>query len=57
MGGGPDVVTEGECEELPAVVRGVGGDAAQFLLIEQLVLVVQQRRVGQMDPGNGACRR
>src|SRR5262245_32451546 len=52
MGGRPDVVTEGQCEELPAVVTGVGGDAAQFLLIEQLVFIVQRRCVGQMDPGN-----
>jgi len=53
MGGGPDVVTKGEGEELPAVVTGIGSDAAHFLFVEQLVLIVQRRRVGQVDPGDG----
>src|ERR1700722_12328811 len=51
--GGPDVVAVCELQELPAVGPGVGRDAAQFLLVEQLALVVQRRGVGQVDPGHG----
>ena len=40
-------------EELLAVGPGVGGDAAQPALLEQLAVVVQRRDVGQPDPGDG----
>src|ERR1700745_4077114 len=53
MRGGPDAVPDSEREEFPAVVPGVGGDTAQFLLIEQLAFIVERRCVGQVDPGNG----
>jgi hypothetical protein len=39
-------------EEVAAVLPGVGGDAAQRTLVEQVVLVVEGRHVGQVDPGD-----
>src|SRR5262249_42779828 len=43
----------GQAEELLAVTAGVRGDAAQRALLEQVLLVVQRRYVGQVDSRDG----
>jgi hypothetical protein len=43
----------GEGEELAAVGAGVGGDAAEVLLVEEVPLVVQRRDLGDVDAGQG----
>src|SRR5262245_11999982 len=42
-------VFAGETKELSAVVSGVGGDAANLSLVEQVSLVVQGRDVAEVD--------
>jgi hypothetical protein len=51
-GRGADAEPPGQSEELLAVASGVGGDATQPPLLEQLVGVVQRRNVRQPDPGD-----
>src|SRR5260370_36223944 len=46
VNGGTHVIASRALEELAAVATGVGRDAAQFLLVEQLALVVQRRGIG-----------
>ena len=53
MGGDRQPVRGGERQELAGVRPGVGGDAAQLALLEQVPLVGQRRDVGQVDPGDG----
>src|SRR5262249_56737497 len=47
--GDVQVVAGREAEELAGVLPGVGGDAAQLPLLEQVLLVVERRDVGQVD--------
>src|SRR6478735_7319312 len=51
------LVAGGEAEELTGVLPGVGGDAAQLPLLEQVLFVVERRDVGQVDAcyGQGAA--
>src|SRR5207302_11510100 len=43
------LVFGGEGEEVAGVLPGVGGDAAQLPLLEQVLFVVERRDVGQVD--------
>lgn len=47
----PDVVGDGE--ELLAIASGVGGDAAQLSLLEEMVGVAERRDVAEVDSGDG----
>src|SRR5579875_786374 len=51
VGGGGHLELEalGQGQELLGVATGVGGDAAQVALLEQVLFVVQGRDVGQVD--------
>ena len=55
VGGHPE--GGGQPQELLAVGPGVGGDAAQLALPEQLAGVVQAGHVGEVDPGDRRASR
>jgi hypothetical protein len=51
--GDGQLVLRREAEELAGVRSGVGGDAAQLALLEQVLFVVQRRDVGQVNARDG----
>ncbi len=52
VGGHRQPVPLGLGEELPGLVAGVGGDAAQRAFAEQVPLIVQRRDVAEVDSGD-----
>src|SRR3712207_4931938 len=55
-GGGADAQAARQPQELLAIAAGVGRDAAQPALLEQLGGVVQRRYAGEPDAGDGERR-
>jgi hypothetical protein len=53
LGGDLDRDPSRQIQELAAVLTGVGGDADQRSLLEEMLLIVQSRYVAQIDAGHG----
>ena len=51
--GHPQVMLGREREKLTRVLPGVGRDAPELAFLEQVLLIVKRRDIGQVDPGDG----